>query len=60
MHLEPGEFFGLVAEGNVKNFHSKFREYMEEEFDLPFVKNVNSSLVNDNFKRILLESEVIY
>ena len=57
MHLEPGEFFGLVAEGNVKKFHNRFKEYNEEEFDLPFVKKVDSNMVNDNFNRILSEAE---
>lgn len=59
MHLEPGEFFGLVAEGNVKKFHSRFKEYNEQEFDLPFVKKVNTQMVDDNFNKILSESEAI-
>ena len=57
MHLLPGEFFGLVAAGDMKKFHCKFKEYSEGEFDLPFTKKVSEQIVIDNFNRVLLESQ---
>lgn len=55
MHLNPGEFFGLIAEGNKKTFDARFKEYNEPEFELPKLNDVTEQMVQYNFHQIVNE-----
>lgn len=54
--LETGEFLGLIADGNMKEFNVKFKCYQEFPIQLPMIRNVTSSEVKETFDKIILEA----
>lgn len=54
--LETGEFLGLIADGNMKEFNVKFKCYQDVMIQLPMVRNVSTKEVKDNFDSIINEA----
>lgn len=57
--LGVGEFYGLIANGNVKKFNSFFKPYNKTDLSLPLVNNVSHISVQQNFSTILQNAEAL-
>jgi type IV secretory pathway TraG/TraD family ATPase VirD4 len=55
--LAVGEFYGLIASGNVKKFNHVFRPYLQTDLSLPMIKNISDSFVKENFNTILSNAQ---
>jgi hypothetical protein len=56
-HLDTGEFIGVIADGNMKEFNAKFKCYQEPVTQLPMVRNVTTVEIQQTFKNIIEESK---
>lgn len=57
--LETGEFLGVIADGNMKEFNARFACYQEKPVQLPMVRNITKIEVEQAFNRIIEESRAI-
>jgi type IV secretory pathway TraG/TraD family ATPase VirD4 len=57
--LETGEFLGVIAEGNMKEFNARFTCYQEKTTQLPMVRNITTYEVDQAFKQIIEESKIL-
>lgn len=56
-YLDTGEFLGVIADGNMKEFNAKFKCYQESVTQLPMVRNVTTVEIQQVFKNIIEESK---
>lgn len=59
IHLETGKFFGIIADGNKKEFNGKFQLIDEPVLSLPVVNQVTEDEVKLHFTKILNESQLL-
>ncbi len=57
--LETGEFLGVIADGNMKEFNARFACYQEKPVQLPMVRNITKYEVEKVFNRIIDEAREI-
>jgi hypothetical protein len=56
-HLDTGEFLGVIADGNMKEFNARFKCYQEPVTQLPMIRNVTTVEIQQTFKNIIEESK---
>jgi type IV secretory pathway TraG/TraD family ATPase VirD4 len=57
--LDTGEFLGVIADGNMKEFNAKFKCYQESFSQLPLVRNVTNIEIQQVFENIITKSKQI-
>lgn len=55
--LGTGEFLGVIADGNMKEFNAKFKCYQETISKLPLVRNVTKYEIQEVFEKIIKDVE---
>jgi Type IV secretory pathway, VirD4 components len=59
-NLKPGEFVGIAANANVKDFYMRFEQYdSSQEESITALRIVTERTVEENYRRILLDIERI-
>jgi len=57
--LETGEFVGRAAHSKTKTFHVRFKKYDDEEEELPIIRTVLQSDIENNYEKIISDLESI-
>lgn len=60
INLEPGHFFGVIADGNKKEFKGKFSLIDEPLLSLPIVRDITKNEVDSLFDNVLNEAHNIF
>lgn len=55
--LDTGEFIGVIADGNMKEFNARFKCYQESLTQLPLIRNVTKIEIQGVFEKIISDTK---